>query len=86
MDKTDEQIAKERAAVDAMKNAKANMDAALQRIETLERALKSAGSSIVTLKSYIAPSAYQYPLNGKAVKCTDMADEAVAAITKVLTA
>lgn len=40
-EKTDDQIAKEKEAVKAMTGAKAAMEAALSRIDTLERALKS---------------------------------------------
>jgi len=60
MDKTEEQIAKERAAVEAMKNAKANMDGALQRIATLERALGTAREGLIKAKSYIPADAYGY--------------------------
>lgn len=84
MEKTEEQIGRERAAVEAMKSAKSNMTMALERIATLERALSAAQSSISTLKSYIAPSAYTYPVSGNSRKCTDIADDAMAAIAKVL--
>jgi hypothetical protein len=83
-DKTEDQIARERASVEAMKNAKANMATVLDRVETLERALRNASGTIGTLKGFIAPCSYQYPVNGKAVKCTELADDAVAAIAKVL--
>lgn len=82
--KTDEQIERERAAVAAMSNAKANMTAALDRIQTLERALASAKSSISTLKGYIAPNSYQYPAGGPAKTCVSYADDAIAAIAKVI--
>ena len=59
-EKTEEQIAKEREAVEAMKNAKANMDKALARIETLTVALKFAYSDMATVKKWIAPDTYSY--------------------------
>jgi hypothetical protein len=84
MEKTEEQIARDRAAVEAMRNAKSNMGAALDRIDTLERALRLASGNISSLKSYIAPGAYTYPVQGNSRKCTDIADDAMAAIAKVL--
>lgn len=84
MDKTDDQIARERASVDAMRNAKANMATVLDRVATLEQALKSASSTIGALKGYIAPGAYTYPHNNSARKCTEIADDGIAAIAKVL--
>lgn len=83
-EKTEEQIAKEVAAVASMKGAKSQMQAVLERVETLERALRSAQSSIGTLKGYIAPGAYTYPVSGTSRKCTDVADAASAEIAKVL--
>lgn len=85
MEKTEEQIAKERAAVDAMRNAKASMTGALERIATLELALDSARRSIGLLKGYISPMVYQYSNgNSTPVLCTVAADNAIAAISKVL--
>lgn len=84
MDKSDEEIARERAAVEAMKNAKSNMTAALDRIKTLETALRDASGIISTLKSYIAPNVYTYPVQGNSRRCTDHADAAIAEIAKVL--
>ena len=84
MDKTDDQIARERASVEAMKNAKANMATVLDRVETLERALKAASTTMSTLKNYIAPGAYTYPSSNINRKCTDIADDGIAAIAKVL--
>jgi hypothetical protein len=83
-DKTEEKIAQERAAVEAMRNAKSNMAATLARIETLERALESAKQSIARLKGYIAPCVYTYPVSGNSRTCTSEADDAIAAISKVL--
>lgn len=85
MEKTDEQIAKEREAVAAMTNAKANMTNALDRIVTLERALYDAKSNISTLKGYIPPAVYTYSTGQNAPKtCVSVADDAIAAIAKVL--
>lgn len=84
MDKTDDQIARERASVEAMKNAKANMATVLDRVETLERALESAKGTMSVLKGFIAPSAYTCPVGGNSRKCTDIADDGIAAIAKVL--
>jgi phosphatidylserine/phosphatidylglycerophosphate/cardiolipin synthase-like enzyme len=83
-EKTAEQLERERVAVAAMANAKSNMTAALDRIQTLERALSSAKHSIGVLKGYVAPSAYTYPVNGTSRLCTATADDAIAAISKVL--
>ncbi|WP_283419201.1 hypothetical protein [Sphingopyxis sp. Geo48] len=83
-DKTEDQIARERDSVKAMKNAQSNMAAVLSRVETLERALSMASSTISTLKGYIAPGAYTYPHGPTAKRCTEVADEGIAAIAKVL--
>ena len=58
--KTEERIAREKAMVDAMKNAKSNMEAALRRIETLELALRRASNSIARFKEFVPKSAYFY--------------------------
>jgi len=84
MEKTEEQIAREREAVVAMKGAKSNMEAALGRINTLESALRSAKDSISLLKGFIAPQVYAYPVNSNTRRCTDYADDAITAIAKVL--
>lgn len=59
-EKTEEQIAKEKAAVDAMRNARANMDAALCRIVTLEHALRAARDNLGRTKTFIGPGVYVY--------------------------
>lgn len=84
MEKTEAQIEKEKQAVAAMANAKSNMAAALDRIKTLETALRSASGTISTLKGYIAPNVYTYPVQGNSRRCTDHADAAIAEIAKVL--
>lgn len=45
-EKTEEQIAKEKAAVEAMRDAKSNMDAALTRITDLERMADAEASTL----------------------------------------
>lgn len=80
-DITDEQIAKERAAVEAMKNARANMDASLNRIRTLEQKLQEALSSLRYYKTFVPAAAYSY--EGKK-KLHDIMDECAADIMRVL--
>ena len=62
-DATEEKIARDKAAVDAMRNAKSNMDAALARINTLECALERARANLTRTKDYIGRGAYIYPGN-----------------------
>ena len=64
-EKTEEQIAKEKAAVEAMRNARANMDAALSRIVTLESALSAARDDLTRTKQYIGAGAYTYGDNNR---------------------
>lgn len=64
-EKTEEQIAKERASVEAMRNAKANMDAALSRISTLETALTSCVKALRETKGFISPNVYTYPVQNQ---------------------
>ena len=78
---TDEQIAKDRAAVEAMKNARANMDASLNRIRTLENTLHDARRSIGLYKTYVPAAAYSY---GGKDRLHDVMDQSIAEITKVL--
>lgn len=63
-DKTEEQVAKEKAAVEAMRNAKANMDTALRRITDLENALNRAIEDLKRAKRDISPNVYCYPSGG----------------------
>lgn len=80
-DKTEEQLEKERNAVDAMRNAKSNMTAALDRIATLERALETARTEFGNLKQYIPKGAFTYR---GANTCQGLVDESVQKITKAL--
>lgn len=57
-DKTDEQIEKEKQAVAAMRNARANMDAALERISRLETVARNAKAAIQILKSHTGASSH----------------------------
>ena len=60
-EKSEEQVAKEREAVEAMRNAKANMTSALDRISTLESALRSAIDGLLRARGYVSPTVYTYP-------------------------
>jgi len=80
-EKTEEQIAKDRAAVEAMRNAKANMDTALGRISDLERALGAAVQHIKRFKNYVPAVAYAY--SSQNTLHNEM-DEAIAMLTKRL--
>jgi multidrug resistance efflux pump len=80
-EKSEEQIAKERAAVESMRNAKANMDAALSRISSLEGTLRSARSNIESFKRYVPSGVYPFK-SEKSVH--NFMDEAIAAITKAI--
>ncbi len=59
-DKSKEVIAKEKAAIDAMRNAKANMATALERIETLERGIGALILSANIAKKRLLDGAYDY--------------------------
>ena len=84
-DKTEEQIAKDKAAVEAMRNAKSNMDAALTRIATLENALGRAISDLKRAKHDISPSVYCYPNGGSTAQTIHARiDAEIAAHVKVL--
>lgn len=80
-EQTEEQIAKTKAAIDAMRNAQKNMGTALSRIDELESALKTASNTISRLKGFISPNVYQY---GGSETCVKEADKAISAIAKVL--
>lgn len=83
-DKTEEQIAREKAAIEAMKNAKANMAVALDRVATLERALDNAIAVLRWTKSHVGPSAYIYGQVIPMVKATDYIDERIAEAQRAL--
>lgn len=81
IEKTEEQIAREKASVDAMKNAKSNMDAAISRISTLESALSQSRQRIEAFKKFVPVGAYGYRSE---TSLHDQMNEAMAAITKSL--
>ena len=58
--KSEEQLQKEREAVEAMRNAKSNMDKALDRIRTLESALKQFGDLTTSVTKHIPNESYLY--------------------------
>lgn len=84
MDKTEDQIDRERKAVAAMANAKSNMDQALNRIQTLERRLNDAAAVVNALKLYIGSNAHTYPINGNTETVHKYIERAVANIREVL--
>lgn len=59
-EKTEEQIAKEKAAVASMKGAQASMTAALARISDLERSLEGAVKALRDAKGYVSERVYLY--------------------------
>ena len=59
-DKDEEQIARERASVEAMKHAKGNMELVLARCATLQQALHKAHDDLGRCKDYIGKGAYAY--------------------------
>lgn len=83
-DKTEEQIAKDKAAVDAMKNAKANMDATLSRVSALENALGRAINDLRRAKQDISPNVYCYPSDNNRTTVHSRIDAEIALLAKVL--
>lgn len=84
VEKTEEQIARDKAAVEAMRNAKSNMDTALSRIAALESALAYARDNLVRTKGYIGAANYTYPSSGNAKTVHATIDDMVAHATKAL--
>lgn len=82
-DKTEEQIAREKAAVDAMKNAKSNMGTALERIATLESALAGAIAALSWTKKHVGQDSYIYATSPM-VRAHDFIDEKIAQARKAL--
>ena len=83
-DKTEEQVAKDKAAVEAMRNAKANMDTTLKRIETLENALGRAINDLKRAKQDISPNVYCYPADNNRQTVHSRIDAEIALLVKVL--
>lgn len=59
-DMTEEDIARQKAAIDAMGNAKKHMSVALDRIAFLETALKNAADALARMKQFIGSGCYPY--------------------------
>lgn len=83
-DVSEEKIARDKAAVDAMRNAKSNMDAALTRISTLEAALGRARDDLTRTKSFIGTHVYTYGASGNQRTVHDYIDDMVSSATKAL--
>jgi hypothetical protein len=85
MDASEEKIARDKAAIDAMKNAKVNMGAALDRVAVLERTLSSAISSLRQAEENISPKVYCYQTDGQKNRTVHESIEAqIAEYSKVL--
>lgn len=85
MSDIDEQrVAKDKAAIEAMKNAKANMGVAINRIETLESALRMARLRLKDTKEHIGRNSYAYTSSGPQKTVHDVIDEQLAAIDSVI--
>lgn len=85
MEKNEEQIAAQKAAIEAMKNAKSNMGVALDRISQLERALADAISALRQAKEDISPKVYAYkPDNQSQRTVHERIDTQIASVSKVL--
>lgn len=80
-DKTEDQIAREREAIEAMKNARANMDRALARNETLQYALNAAKSDLQRVKGWLPVDSYLYESR---ISQRGAVDDMIAKIQKVL--
>lgn len=83
-EKTEEQIAKEKAAVEAMRNAKSNMDTALTRISDLERSLTYAADCLSKARAFISANVYLYPTNGQSLSVHSHIDAQLQQIRKTL--
>lgn len=81
----EERIAANKAAIEAMKNAKANMGTAIDRIVQLERALGEAISGLRQAKDYISSNVYAYKLDNQNQQTVHARiDAQIASISKVL--
>jgi hypothetical protein len=84
---TEEQIARDKAQVEKMRGAAGAMQSALNRIDTLERALKLASAQITNFKGYVGGSAHCYPISGQGPRLIHaQMDDAIASISKALSA
>lgn len=83
-EKTDHEVEKQRDAVASMKNAQANMKAAIDRIESLELQLRITRDKISRFKNFVSKEVYDYNYGGNQKLCHSVMDEAIADITKTL--
>lgn len=83
-EKTEEQIARDKSAVDAMRNAKSNMDAALARITDLERSLAYSVTYLSAAKGYISSNVYCYLTGGTQQSVHQRIDAEIAQLRKTL--
>ncbi|MBZ9600701.1 hypothetical protein [Phyllobacterium chamaecytisi] len=88
-EKTDDQIAKEKAAVAAMKSAAANMQSAISRINTLEQSLKSVDWHLQQLRGTLGEGLYAhiYPIKGNeksVISLRKFIDDLKASIAEVM--
>lgn len=82
-EKSEEQIAKEKEAIDRMRGAQAAMKAALDRIADLERALVAARDDLTRCKAYVGPSTYVWTNNDR-ITVPEQIDRYAAEATKAL--
>lgn len=82
--KNEAQIEKEKQAVAAMTNAKANMHDALSRIQTLETALKSAHNHLGSMRYYVGEHAKIEATSGSHITVKAWLADRQAEIAKVL--
>lgn len=79
----EQKVARDKEAIDAMKNAKANMATAISRIEALEKALSDAVSYLRQAKGDISAAVYCYP-SDRARTVHQRIDDQIALLGKVL--
>lgn len=84
-EKSEEQVAKEKAAVDSLRNVRANMATAFERIETLERALRTAIDHMNEHLKWVSPSVYGFEGgSGNGKSCQSIIRDHIAAAAKVV--
>jgi hypothetical protein len=81
----EDKAARDKAAIEAMRNAKSNMSSALDRVSILERALSDAISALRTAKEDISPKVYTYPFSSSERQTVHARiDASIANLSKVL--
>ncbi len=81
----EDKAARDKLAIEAMRNAKSNMASALDRVTVLERGLADAISALRLAKEDISPKVYTYPFNGSERQTVhDRIDKSIANLSKVL--